>query len=168
MIQKEHDHIENERHDFRIVLIAENIRTPENVGMMMRLSEAFGVEKIYFVGDRAIELTTKVKRASRNTYKTVNYEFKTQGLETLKHSIESGLTSIALEITDSSESLQKYSRMKLKKVVLVVGSERQGISKELLELCRYHFHIPLFGENSSINVVNALSIALYKLIETET
>ncbi|SMG50697.1 SpoU rRNA Methylase family protein [Marivirga sericea] len=165
MIQKEHDHIENEKHDFKIALIAENIRTPENVGMMMRLSEAFGVEEIYFVGDQAIDLTTKVKRASRNTYKTVNYQFGSPRLETLKHLIESGYHSIALEITDSSKPLQKYSRMGIKKIALVVGSERQGVSEELLKLCQYHYHIPMYGENSSINVVNALSIALYKITE---
>lgn len=75
MIQKEHENIENNKHNLQIVLIAENIRTPENAGMIMRLSEAFGVNKIYFAGEHSIDLTTKVKRASRNTYKNMNYEF---------------------------------------------------------------------------------------------
>ena len=164
-MQKTHHSTINTKHSISIVLIAENIRTPENVGMIMRLSEAFGVEKIYFVGAHAIDFTTKVKRASRNTYKMVNYEFALEGQGIVTELMESGYGSIALEITDRSESLQEYKEEALQKIALVIGSERQGISEELLQLCQYHYHIPMFGKNSSINVVNALSIGLYKMTE---
>ena len=166
MIQKEHSHIQNGRHDLEIVLIAENIRTPENVGMIMRLSDAFGVAKIYFIGDHAIDLTTKVKRASRNTFKTLDYEFGGEGLSQIQELTKSGYQAIALEITDRSKLIQNLNSNGLDKVVLVIGSERQGVSEHLLKLCKNHYHIPMYGENSSINVVNALSIGLYKLTES--
>jgi len=165
MIQKEHEHVKNENHDLSIVLIAENIRTPENVGMIMRLAEAFGVQKLYFTGENAINLTTKVKRASRNTYKTVKSEFGVEGSQTIVQLTKSGYHTIALEITNRSEPLQKLRKVNFKKLALVIGSERHGISEELLQLCQNHYHISMFGENSSINVVNALAIGLYKVTE---
>jgi tRNA G18 (ribose-2'-O)-methylase SpoU len=165
MIQKEHRHIENTTHDLHLVLIAENIRTPENVGMIMRLSEAFRVEKLYFVGNHAIDLTTKVKRASRNTYKTMNYEFGQDGVGVLQNLVTSGHHSIALEITETSEPIQKLKLGGHKNIVLVVGSEREGISEDLLQLCQDHYHISMYGDNSSINVANALSIGLFKITE---
>jgi tRNA G18 (ribose-2'-O)-methylase SpoU len=165
MIQKEHQHIQNAKHNLQIVLIAENIRTPENVGMMMRLSDAFGVAKIYFVGKHELELTTKIKRASRNTYKTMNYTFERDGKEQIKKLAEEGYQSISLEITEKSEPIQNIKLHPHKKILLVVGSERKGVSEELLQLCQYHYHIPMYGNNSSINVVNALSIGLYKITE---
>ena len=165
MIQKEHEHIKNTKHDLQIVLIAENIRTPENAGMMMRLAEAYGVEMIFFVGEQAIELTTKVKRASRNTYKTMKYEFVMDAKKQISQLKDSGYHLLALEITDRSIPIQKLGLENHKKIMLLVGSERQGISEELLQLCHHHFHIPMFGENSSINVVNALAIGLFKLTE---
>jgi tRNA G18 (ribose-2'-O)-methylase SpoU len=164
-IQQSHHEFKSVPIEHKIVLIAENIRTPENVGMMMRLSEAFGVEKIYFVGDHAVELTTKVKRASRNTYKTMDYEFGLNGLKILESLMSSGYHSIALEITDRSKPIQNFQSEKYKKMVLIVGSERQGISEGMLKISQSHFHIPMYGKNSSINVVNALSIGLFKLTE---
>lgn len=165
MIQKEHEHIKNAKHDLQIVVIAENIRTPENVGMIMRLSEAFGVEKIYFIGEHSIDLTTKVKRASRNTYKTMDFDFVADGSNQIQKLIDVGYHAIALEITEISEPLQNLRIDAQKKILMIVGSERQGISEDLLQFCKSHYHIPMFGDNSSINVVNALSIGLFKIIE---
>ncbi|HET8859469.1 TrmH family RNA methyltransferase [Marivirga sp.] len=164
-IQLSHQEFKSAPIEHQIVLIAENIRTPENVGMIMRLSEAFGVEKIYFVGEHAIELTTKVKRASRNTHKTMKYEFGLSAQKELEKLKDSGYQAIALEITNRSIPIQNVKAKQYKKLVLIVGSERQGISEELLQLCENHYHIPMFGENSSINVVNALAIGLYQISE---
>jgi tRNA G18 (ribose-2'-O)-methylase SpoU len=166
MIQKEHEHIKNAKHDLQIVVIAENIRTPENVGMIMRLSEAFGVEKIYFAGNEITELTTKVKRASRNTYRSMNYKFVVDGLNEIHKLKNAGFRSIALEITENSHNLQNFTADAHDRIVLVVGSERQGVSDKLLQMCEMHYHIPMFGINSSINVVNALAIGLFKLTES--
>lgn len=165
MIQKTHERIQNTQHSLEIVLMAENIRTPENVGMMMRLSEAFGVQKIYFVGTLSLELSTKVKRASRNTFKTMKYEFGVEGTEKLEQLIDSDYHAIALEITDRSTPISTITTSAGQKIVVIVGSERQGVSEELLQQCENHYHIPMFGDNSSINVVNALAIGLYKLTE---
>lgn len=165
MTQKDHEHINNAKHDLQIVLIAENIRTPENVGMMMRLADAFGVGKIYFVGEHSLDLTTKVKRASRNTHKTMDYDFVTDGLNQIEKLREFGYHPIALEITEKSEPIQNLRMQNRKKILIIVGSERQGVSEKLLQLCENHYHISMFGDNSSINVVNALSIGLFKITE---
>jgi tRNA G18 (ribose-2'-O)-methylase SpoU len=167
MIQKEHQNIENAKHNLQIVVVAENIRTPENAGMIMRLSDAFGVEKIYFVGEHAIDMTTKVKRASRNTFKTVNFQYNANVTEIITNFIKEGFTPIALEITNSSKSLSIFEAKTRQKLVVIVGGERQGISEDILKLCSEHYHIPMFGKNSSINVVNALAIGLYKITEKQ-
>lgn len=164
-IQQTHQEFKSAPIEHQIVLMAENIRTPENVGMIMRLSEAFGVMQIYFVGEHSIDLTTKVKRASRNTYKMVKYEFLQNGRTKLEKLVKSGYQSIALEITDRSESIYNFSADQNRNILLVVGSERQGVSEETLQLCQNHYHIPMYGNNSSINVVNALAIGLYKVTE---
>lgn len=152
----------NKEHLFTIVLIAENIRTPENLGMIMRISEAFAVEKIYFAGSAHTELTTKAKRTSRNTFKTMQYEFCEDGQSPLTLLKQSGYSTLALEITENSVGINTF-RTEKNKFALVVGSERRGVSAQLLDLCDHHLHISMFGDNSSLNVVNALSIALYEI-----
>lgn len=167
-MQQSHHEFKSAPIEHQIVLIAENIRTPENAGMMMRLADAFGIQQIYFVGDNAIELSTKVKRASRNTYKTVNFQYIADATEIVTDFTKEGFTPLALEITNSSKPLKAIKTEKNQKFVVIVGGERQGVSENLLELCNEHYHIPMFGKNSSINVVNALAIGLYKITENHS
>ncbi|PIR79218.1 MAG: hypothetical protein COU26_02400, partial [Candidatus Levybacteria bacterium CG10_big_fil_rev_8_21_14_0_10_36_30] len=50
-------------------------------------------------------------------------------------------------------------------IALVVGNETDGISKEVLKLCDTIVELPMFGINTSLNVMVSLGIVLYKVIE---
>lgn len=163
-LQKSHQEVENSSSINNIILIAENLRTPENVGMVLRIAEAFAVKKIYFTGPHAIELTTKVKRASRNTYKKIDFSFQENTLEVLEEVSKQQYEMIALEITKDSLPIKEFPFANFPKVALVIGSERNGIAETSLAVIPHSVHIPLFGKNSSINVVSALSIALYEIV----
>ena len=162
-LQKTHESIKNSQHSLEIIIIAENIRTPENLGMILRVSEAFGVTRIYFAGTLGVSFTTKAKRASRNTHTLNNYYFIEDGKNLVKELKSEGYPIIALEITEFSQAIKLYKN-ESQKLCLVIGSEREGISEELLSQVDAAYHIPLYGNNSSINVVNALSIALYQVL----
>lgn len=70
---------------------------------------------------------------------------------------------IALEITSNSKPLKEVMISFDKKIALLIGSEINGISEELLKLSDQIVHINMFGKNSSMNVVQAASIALYEI-----
>jgi tRNA G18 (ribose-2'-O)-methylase SpoU len=147
---------------FPIVLVCDKIRTPENIGMILRVAESFGVEKILFDKESPSPRSRSVKRISRDTNKLVSFEIiddpqgELQKLQREKYKV------IALEITSDSKPIHEI-KLKKQKIVLVLGAERNGISKELLDLCDEKCHIEMFGTNSSMNVANALSIALYEI-----
>ncbi len=69
----------------------------------------------------------------------------------------------ALELTDKSESIFEVSKP-VSDFTLIIGSERNGVSDQLLEASSRHFHIPMHGNNSSMNVAMAAGIGLYSLI----
>ena len=48
-------------------------------------------------------------------------------------------------------------------IALIVGDENFGISEDVLKLCDAVIHIPMYGQNSSMNVVQATNIALYEI-----
>ena len=79
-----------------------------------------------------------------------------------------GFKLIGLEITNTSKALNETDFTKMEKIVLVVGAERTGISPDLLKITDETVHIPIFGQNSSMNVVNALAIALYEITSQKT
>ncbi|MEJ6791494.1 MAG: adenylyl-sulfate kinase, partial [Lacinutrix sp.] len=45
----------------------------------------------------------------------------------------------------------------------IIGDENFGISESILKQCDTTIHINMFGQNSSMNVVQATNIALYEI-----
>ena len=72
---------------------------------------------------------------------------------------------IALEITDSSTSLDDFTLNTNQPIALIIGNENIGVSEDILKLADEIVHIKMFGENTSMNVVQATSITLYELIK---
>jgi TrmH family RNA methyltransferase len=48
-------------------------------------------------------------------------------------------------------------------VVLLMGSERQGLSGEAFSLCDISVRIPMIGTSDSLNVAVAASVLLYEV-----
>jgi tRNA G18 (ribose-2'-O)-methylase SpoU len=70
---------------------------------------------------------------------------------------------VSLEITSNSEPIHDYAFPKNQPITLVVGDENFGVSEEILKLSDAVIHIDMFGQNSSMNVVQAANIALYEI-----
>jgi tRNA G18 (ribose-2'-O)-methylase SpoU len=147
---------------FPIVLVCDKIRSPENIGMILRVAESFGVEKILFDKESPSPRSRSVKRISRDTNKLVSFEIIENSQEELQKLQREKYKVIALEITSDSKPVKDLV-IDSGKIALVLGAERNGISKKLLDLCDEECHIEMFGTNSSMNVANALSIALYEI-----
>ncbi len=70
---------------------------------------------------------------------------------------------VALELTDESAPIEKMKIEAGEKIALVIGNEQHGVSNSILNLVSQCVHIPMFGENSSLNVTQATGIALFTL-----
>ena len=135
---------------------------PVNVGSLIRTADAFGVKKIIF-GGSPIKMNKKTWKASRATEKVVDFKQVENTLCEIKNYKEAGYRVLALEIIDESIPINNLKNDTNQRTVLIVGSERHGITKELLDLSDEVYHIQMYGQNSSMNVVQATSIALYEI-----
>lgn len=161
MKQLTHYDIENKQQQFPITIVCDAIRTPENIGMCFRIAESFGVEKIYFHESSPSIENKIVKKTARNTVHQIEHEVY-PNFEHLIHQLkEENNTIIGIEITDKSINIQDFNFVKHQKIVLLLGSERNGI--ENIELVDYTIAIPMFGKNSSMNVIHSLAIVLYEV-----
>ncbi|MCV9928860.1 TrmH family RNA methyltransferase [Flavobacterium sp. LS1R49] len=161
-MQLTHEEIQFERKTFPITLVCDNIYFQQNIGSLFRISEAFGVENIIFLG-KDIPLTPrKINKTSRNTHLHVPHVVIEKTEDLIAHLLENNFEIIALEITNTSKPLKEVTVPKDKKIALIIGSEINGISEELLKISSQIVHINMFGKNSSMNVVQAASIALYE------
>ena len=161
MEQLTHYDIKNNQKQFPITIVCDAIRTPENIGMCFRISESFGVQKIYFHHVSPSLENRIVKKTARNTISEVSHEYYTDFEEIIEQLKAEGNTIIGIEITNKSINIQNFKFNKHEKIVLLLGSERNGI--ENINLLDKTIAIPMFGRNSSMNVIHSLAISLYEV-----
>jgi tRNA G18 (ribose-2'-O)-methylase SpoU len=166
--QLTHHQTEFPNTQFPIILVLDQLTSPANLGSIFRLADAFGVSKIIQYRCDIDMSSSRFKRTARNTNTTVPTEI-IEDIKDYMTSLKSeGYTSIALEITNSSITIDELELPIDKKLALVIGSERKGVSTPLLEQCEFATHITMFGKNSSMNVAQATGIALFQITKTLT
>jgi 23S rRNA (guanosine2251-2'-O)-methyltransferase len=147
-----------------IYIILDNVLDTYNIGAIFRLADAVAVEKIYLCGNTETPPNPKIKKASINTWKWVDWEYQDSALNAvrkLKDQI-SRIKIISVEQNEKSISLEKLSIDF--PVAIVVGNETHGVSKEVMDISDEIVELPMYGINKSLNVMVSLGIVLYKII----
>ena len=153
-------HIQSNPHP--IVLVLDGIQNPRNLGAIFRIAEAARVKKIYLYQAELNINEKKFQRAARSAAKYLEYEFISD-INSLNN-ILTNYQSIALEITNQSKVYTQLSLNVEKELALIIGNERFGVSPAILKLCDEAVHIPMFGINTSMNVVTATGIVLFEMV----
>lgn len=148
----------DERATHAPVVVAVGLRTPENVGAIIRQAEAAGSRRVILVDTRCAADTTRIGRIARSAdrYLQVDHMNTDMFIRTLSELAP----LVAVEITSTSGNL--YQTALPAQCCLVTGAEREGIPPVILEQCEAAVHIPMYGQNTSMNVSHALTLALYE------
>jgi len=146
-----------------MIIICDHIVSPANMGSIFRLADAFGVSEIIFCGNQPDITSSRLRKTARNTESMVRFRESEDLAKTLTQLHEDNFTSVAIEITDDSIAIQKMNFSSIENIVIIVGSERNGISNTTLKMVHHTAHISMFGTNSSMNVAQAAGIALYEI-----
>lgn len=148
--------------EFPIVLICDNITKAANIGSLFRIADAFGVRHIVFCGTE-LPLGRKMTKTSRSTEKIVSFSQDDDIAAVIQNLKKENHTIIALEISSNSQAIHDFNFNKNKAIALVIGDENFGVSEAILNISDHIVHIDMFGQNSSMNVVQACNIALYEI-----
>jgi tRNA G18 (ribose-2'-O)-methylase SpoU len=165
-MQLTHNQHKFSRRQFSIDLLCHEVRSPNNLGSIFRIAESFGIRHIYLTPDCPDPLNKTIKKISRHTTTTVPFSYCQSSIELLKKAKEENTKCIALEITSLSQNLATYNfkeEAEQMPILIVIGSESNGVDDAVLTECPTHLHIEMFGLNSSMNVANSLAICLYQI-----
>tara|TARA_R110002050_G_scaffold24083_3_gene64281 strand:- start:41595 stop:42095 length:501 start_codon:yes stop_codon:yes gene_type:complete len=147
---------------FPITLVCDNVTNAPNIGSLFRIADAFGIEKLILCGEQ-ITIGRKITKTSRATEKVVDYEIRESASKIINHLKNDDYQIISLEITSESNPIHTFQFSTEKPIVLVIGDENFGVSESILKISDAIIHIDMFGQNSSMNVVQATNIALYEI-----
>ena len=138
-------------------LLLDRIQDPGNVGTIIRCAHAFGLDSVILTEGSADIYNPKTIRA------TMGAVFK-QRVFILKHNDIYNLKCSGIRLLGTSNRADSVdiSKVSLKNVIIILGNEGQGVSKELLEISDQIMNIPLASDCESLNVATAASIIMWE------
>ena len=152
------------------VFVLDNIRSVHNVGSIFRTANACGVSEIFLCGITPTPLDKKGRarsdfaKVSLGAEQTIKWEYFESTLELVKKLRDEDYFVIAIEQDEKAVNYKKIDIKNEKKIAFIVGSEVDGVSKEVLNEVSAVAEIPMVGSKESLNVTIALGIAVYRIL----
>lgn len=143
-----------------LIIALDGISDVRNFGAIVRSAECLGAHAVIIPEKGSARITAdaiKTSAGALHSFPVCREKSIVRSVEYLK---ESGLKVI----TAGEKSGSHISEADLTgPVVLIMGSEDKGISRELSSLSDQHVRIPMRGEIGSLNVSVAAGILLYEI-----
>ncbi|MBW4619081.1 MAG: 23S rRNA (guanosine(2251)-2'-O)-methyltransferase RlmB [Cyanosarcina radialis HA8281-LM2] len=146
--------------DRPLIVVAEGITDPHNLGAIIRSAEALGAQGLVIPQRRSAGITStamKVAAGALETFPVARVVNLSRALEQLK---AAGFW-IYGTISDSGKAL--HSIEFAGSTVLVVGAEGEGLSLLTQKSCDVLVSIPLSGKTPSLNASVAAAVCLYEI-----
>lgn len=153
-----------------VTVVASLIDNAFNVGGLSRVSEIFGCEAL-MVRTLKIIKSKDFTQVSVSSDQHLPLQELAPGPETeyqplvdfIREKRKDGYQVVAIEQTDSSRILGAGSTVWPKKVVLLLGSEKEGVPARLLREVNWCVEVKQTGVTRSMNVQTAAAVVLYDI-----
>lgn len=152
------------------IAVLDNLRSVYNVGSIFRTANAVGIEKIYLCGTTPTPLDKKGLRrkdfakVALGAEDTVAWEYKESTKELIEDLKRNGCYIISLEQDSHSIDYKDVDITTKENVVIIVGHEVDGITRDVIDLSDITVEIPMLGTKESLNVTIAFGIAVYRIL----
>lgn len=143
-----------------LLVMLDGITDTHNVGAIARSAAAFGASGLVLPSRRSAGITASAWKASAGALSRLPVARVTNLRVALEELHTEGWMSIGLD-ADAELSFAEIDQDVITgKVVIVIGSEGEGISRLLAQTCDFLIRIPMVHEQESLNASVAAGIAL--------
>lgn len=141
----------------------DSVRDPGNVGTILRLADWFGIENVYLSPDCADLYNPKTVQA------TMGSIFRQRAVTCDLHALVRGCTAAGIPVyaTALDGDDIRSAALDTFRALILMGSERDGLSPALMAAATRRLHIPSFASNpdgvaESLNVAIATAVTCYE------
>lgn len=140
-----------------LVSVLENIYDHGNVSAVMRSFEAFGFLRMHLVQQPGAKFKV-ANRVTRGAEKWLDVRKHSAATECVSRLKADGYQIWATDLnTQNSLASIDWS----KPTAIVLGNEKDGVSKAMIELCDGTFRVPMLGFSQSFNISVAAALIFY-------
>lgn len=160
-----------------VVLILNNVRSLQNVGLIFRIADAFLIEKVYLTGFTGYPPLPKddprpqniqahalkeIEKTAINLLPFISWQYEENPIPLIQKLKKQKYQIVSVEQTKESEGfIEAAYRFPL---ALILGHERWGVDELLLDLSDLIVEIPMLGMGNSHNVAMTAAIILSELV----
>lgn len=140
------------------MLLLDGIQDPGNLGTILRTADALDIPVALLEGC-ADPYSHKVVRASMGAV------FRTKVIQTTWDQVKASCAAagIPVGVTALSDRAQDIRQMDLKQMAVVIGSEGQGVRREILDSADAEIIIPMNPHCESLNAAVASTIVMWQM-----
>jgi 23S rRNA (guanosine2251-2'-O)-methyltransferase len=143
------------------LVLLDELEDPHNVGAILRTADAAGVHGVLMPKRRSCPLSGTVAKTSAGAVEYVPVARIGNVVQTIKQLQKQGFWIVGADMGGEKD----YFDADLSgPIVVVVGSEGQGLGRLVKESCDLLVRIPMMGRISSLNASVACSLMLYEVV----
>jgi len=138
----------------------DGLKDPHNLGSIMRTADAIGIDGIIIPKRRSVQLNATVAKASTGAIQHVPVIRVTNLPQTIERLQEVGYWVAGTDAKNATDYRQMDAGMPL---VIVIGSEGEGMSRLVKDKCDFYIKLPMVGHVNSLNASVAASLLMYEV-----
>lgn len=148
-----------ERGEKPFLLLLDLLQDPQNVGSLMRVSDAVGIHGVIMQDRRSVSVTASVVAASSGAVEHLLVAQVTNLVSSMKKLKENNVWLVGMDIGPNVPPLGEPDLNM--GIGMVMGSEGEGMRRLVRDTCDLLVTLPMRGKVGSLNVATAGSVALY-------
>jgi len=143
-----------------LTVVLEDIYQPQNASAVMRTCDCFGVQDVHIIENRnQWEYNPEVERGSSKWLSINRYNSSQNNSgQCINYLMQNGYEIVA---TSPHSDLSLQSFKPTKPLALVIGTEKKGVSDEILNRADHILKIPTVGFTESLNLSVAAAICIH-------
>lgn len=143
-----------------LTVVLENVFDPHNISAVMRTADSVGIQEIFILNTRIAPHKRWGAKSSSSAAGWLTIRQFTDAVDCFSALRSSGYTILTTHLAENSVGL--YELDLTRKLALVFGNEREGVSEEIRALADGNFIIPQVGIIQSLNISVACAVTLYE------
>ena len=147
-----------------LIVICDHITDPRNLGAIVRSAAAFGAHGVVIPERRSASMTAAAWKTSAGAAARLKVAQTVNLNRQIKEYQEAGCTVIGLDM-DGDLTTADIHEVADGPLVVVVGSEGEGLSRLVSENCDRIISIPMANAVESLNASVAASVVLYSVAQ---
>ena len=145
-----------------LTVVLDRVHNAHNMSAVLRSADAFGLRDVHVVGE--LDIADGIALGTNHWLNIHLHASPSEALRVLKADGYSMVVTAPEDQRDRAPGVQSLAVFQLpfeKRLAMVFGNEKQGVSPELFAAAEYHAYIPMFGFVESLNISVAAAICLF-------